>query len=119
MKELIRKSFSKSTQFYEKEAIIQRKTSKLMAEFIQEFDGIGVDLGCGTGFLTDYYKDKKVIGLDLSLKMIKKYREKNMNAIVGDIENLPFQSESIDFAVSNSVYIGRILKGQFLRFLEF
>ncbi len=101
MKELIRKSFSKSTQFYEKEAIIQRKTAKLMGEYIQKFDGTGVDLGCGTGFLVDFYKEKDVIGLDLSLKMIKKYKQKNPNAIVGDIENLPFKTESVDFAVSN------------------
>ncbi len=99
LKGIIKHSFSRFINHYEKEASIQRKASKIILNLSENLEGKGIDLGCGTGFL--YSSNKEIVGIDISFEMVKKYREKNPFAVVGDIENLPFKKSSFDFAVSN------------------
>ncbi len=99
LKGIVRHSFSRFIHHYEKEAVIQKKSSKIILELSQDLKGKGIDLGCGTGFL--FKRDKQIVGVDISFEMVKKYKEKNPFAVVGDIENLPFKKSSFDFAVSN------------------
>ncbi|MDI6916861.1 MAG: class I SAM-dependent methyltransferase [Thermoplasmatales archaeon] len=56
-----------------------------------------LDLGSGTGMLSDFL-DKEVIGVDFSINMLKKSR--NKNRILGDAEFLPFKSNVFDFVLS-------------------
>ncbi len=81
---------------------------------IKEGDTV-LDLGCGAGF--DCFlaskkvgKTGKVIGVDMTEEMIKKAKVnaeklgiKNTEFILGEIEKLPVQDNSIDIIISNCV----------------
>ena len=74
-----------------------------------------LDLGSGAGFdcflsLKRVGKNGKVIGVDMTPKMIekaknnaKKYGYKNVEFKLGEIENLPIEDNSIDVIISNCV----------------
>ena len=81
---------------------------------IREGDVV-LDLGSGAGFDAFLAVKKvgdsgKVIGIDFTENMIEKSREladkygyKNVEFRLGDIENLPFENESVDIIISNCV----------------
>jgi ArsR family transcriptional regulator len=74
-----------------------------------------LDLGSGAGFdaflaLQKVGKNGKVIGVDMTEKMIekakanaKKYEYENVEFKLGDIENLPIEDNSVDVVISNCV----------------
>lgn len=74
-----------------------------------------LDLGSGAGFdcflaAKKVGKSGKVIGVDMTEKMIKKaranakkYNYKNVSFKLGDIENIPLKDKSIDVVISNCV----------------
>ncbi|MGC9188658.1 MAG: methyltransferase domain-containing protein [Sulfurihydrogenibium sp.] len=99
-KNRIKTSFSKSIHSYEKEILVQKKAALKLCEFSRDFEGFGLDLGCGTGILSSLL-NKNIVGLDISFNMAKIYKTKNEKVVVGDIENIPFKSKTFDFAVSN------------------
>jgi len=78
-------------------------------------DSVVLDLGCGAGFDVFLASKKvgpngKVIGIDMTEAMLekaknnaKKYGYKNVEFVLGDIENLPFEDNSIDVITSNCV----------------
>jgi ubiquinone/menaquinone biosynthesis C-methylase UbiE len=71
--------------------------------------GIAVDLGCGPGSLVKElalrFPQLLVIGLDISLPMIKLAKERtrieNVAFVVADVHHLPFQTQSIEMIVSH------------------
>lgn len=81
---------------------------------IKEGDTV-LDLGSGAGFDCFLSAKKvgdsgKVIGVDFSKEMIQKAQENakklkynNVDFILGDIENLPIEDDSIDIIISNCV----------------
>jgi len=81
---------------------------------IREGDVV-LDLGSGAGFDAFLAVKKvgdsgKVIGIDFTEDMIERSRElankygyKNVEFKLGDIENLPFENESVDVIISNCV----------------
>jgi len=81
---------------------------------IKEGDVV-LDLGSGAGFDCFLAAKKvgdsgRVIGVDMTQEMIdrananaKKYGHKNVEFKLGDIENLPIESNSIDVVISNCV----------------
>ena len=97
----IKNNFSRFCSTYEKYAFIQKESANLLGK--NALYGIGVDLGCGTGFLSKALKRdfNHIIGIDLSREMISYYKSKGFEGINADIENLPFKNDSFDFAVSN------------------
>jgi ArsR family transcriptional regulator len=70
-----------------------------------------VDLGCGTGDLLDFLKEKanRLIGVEKSPKMLEKARrrfagsEKNIDLRIGELEHLPLREGEADLAVVNMV----------------
>lgn len=67
--------------------------------FIKSLPGTRIlDLGSGPGRDSAFFKEKKLkpICLDISQEMVKLCRQKNLEAVVGDLENLPFQENSFD-----------------------
>lgn len=60
-----------------------------------------LDGGCGTGFgsqcLKCFWPDAEMTGCDLSQDMVEKMHEKGFSAVVGDLENLPFEPNRFDF----------------------
>lgn len=61
-------------------------------------DGI-VDLGCGTGLLTDFLKTK-LFGCDISFEMLRKAKKRGMLAVQADLDYLPFKSNAFNSVVS-------------------
>ncbi len=76
---------------------------------------IVLDLGCGAGFDCFLASKKvgeggKVIGVDMTEEMIKKAKinagklgVKNVEFILGEIENLPLKDNSVDIVITNCV----------------
>jgi ubiquinone/menaquinone biosynthesis C-methylase UbiE len=67
--------------------------------FIENLNGIKViDLGCGPGMHTEYFKSKglDVLCIDFSEKMIEICKSKGLNAEVMDIEDLQLEDNSFD-----------------------
>ena len=78
--------------------------------FINLLNGKKVlDLGCGSGDHSLYFKDKglDVTSIYLSEEMIKLCNEKELNATLMDIENLEFEDKSFDgiWAVTSLLHI--------------
>lgn len=58
-----------------------------------------LDLGCGQGFSTQFFKDAgfKVMGLEYDEVLVKKDQKNNLNVIQGDLnKKLPFKTSSFD-----------------------
>ena len=100
MKKSLRLQFSRAVKTYEKWAIPQRESAKILVEFIRPFGKV-LDLGCGTGFVSQHLNGCEVVGLDISEEMVKTYKERFGIGVVGNAEELPFRNESFDFVLSN------------------
>lgn len=55
-----------------------------------------LELGCGTGLLLSKLKAKQRTGCDLSPKLIKQFKHKNIKLVQGDAEKLSFESSKYD-----------------------
>ncbi|MDD5228958.1 MAG: malonyl-ACP O-methyltransferase BioC [Methylococcales bacterium] len=107
-KNKIKQSFGNASLTYDSVAELQRNVGRdLLQTFLpKNLTGNVVDLGCGTGFLTQelLLHCIDLIALDLALPMLQTTREKlgNMtNYICADAERLPFRTESINTVFSN------------------
>lgn len=108
-KKIIAKNFSSKSFEYEKFAIVQKnsaeKLSKFLKPFLQEKQKI-LDLGSGTSFIAKNLanqKNIKIFEIDIALEMLKQWsnRPANVFAILSDIENLPFKTQSFDLIISS------------------
>jgi len=81
---------------------IDNLEKRIVGLFINEFNHKDVlEIGCGTGHWTSFLSEQglKVIGIDISDKMLEKAKSKNIpNAKfeVNDATNLPYADESIE-----------------------
>ncbi|HIP43447.1 MAG TPA: class I SAM-dependent methyltransferase [Aquifex aeolicus] len=100
MKNTLSFQFSRAVETYEEWALPQRESARLLVEFINP-RGKVLDLGCGTGFVSEYLENCEVLGLDISPKMVEVYKERHGIAVLGNAENLPFKDKSFDYVVSN------------------
>ncbi|MEM2873895.1 MAG: class I SAM-dependent methyltransferase [Candidatus Nanoarchaeia archaeon] len=95
-KEIISKLYDKTADIYDSRyGKIQEEKYRIMLEDLQLKKPI-LDLGCGTGLLQKFFK-AKLIGLDISFKMLKRSKE---YSIQGDMENLPFKNNSFATVLS-------------------
>jgi len=101
LKTLIKLSFSRFSESYDKEAVLQKEAARILVDFAGDLKGKGIDLGCGTGFLLRLSEWKGIVGIDISEDMVRFYRRFNKNAVIADMEDLPFKENSFDYAVSN------------------
>ncbi len=88
-------------------ALIKKYESELILRLLHPVDGERIlDVGCGTGIFTRDILDAHaaVIGLDISLPMLTRAREKALSApfavVAGDMLRLPFRDNSFDKVVS-------------------
>lgn len=69
--------------------------------------GLWLDLGCGTGWnisvLQLLKQQRKIIGIDISEKMLRFAKSKNMNVLRGDALQLPFCDASFDGILAKGV----------------
>uniref|UniRef100_A0A7C3M8F5 Methyltransferase domain-containing protein n=1 Tax=Archaeoglobus fulgidus TaxID=2234 RepID=A0A7C3M8F5_ARCFL len=87
--------------FYSEE---MRRTVVDMANI--DGNSLVLEVGCGTGFTTEEIArrvpEENVVAVDLTPEQIVKARAKlgKVNYILGDAENLPFEDDSFDAAIS-------------------
>ncbi|WP_457625096.1 methyltransferase domain-containing protein [Persephonella sp.] len=101
MKTLIKFSFSRFSESYDKEAVLQKKAAKILISFAGKLEGKILDIGCGTGFLYRFSGWENTVGIDIAEDMIRFYKKFNQNAVLADMEELPFKENSFDYVVSN------------------
>ncbi len=100
-KKLISENFSRAAQSYNTAALVQKqaaeKLCRLASPFIQKDSAI-LDLGCGTGFISENLS-QKIFEADLSFAMLK---QKSGNFKINcDFEHLPFKGQSFDVLISS------------------
>ncbi len=100
-KEKIKRQFSKYASSYNQYASVQKQVAKDLFTVFRKPLGFGVDLGCGTGFVSKYFSQSEILGVDISREMINQYKKAGYQGVLADIEHLPFKRETFDFAVSS------------------
>lgn len=90
--------FSKAFKTYEEWAIPQRRSAQLLQNLIK-VSGRTLDVGCGTGFAS--LGIEHAVGLDISKKMARVYKDRFGKVVVGDAESIPFKDRSFELVVSN------------------
>jgi len=73
-------------------------------KFLAALEGLNikdriVDLGCGTGLLSEFL-NKKIFGCDISFEMLRKAKKRGMLVVQADLDLLPFKSEAFNSVVS-------------------
>ncbi|MDH5806284.1 MAG: class I SAM-dependent methyltransferase [Candidatus Methanomethylicaceae archaeon] len=80
------------------------KISFILNKIRPKEDEIILDIGCGTGILFKMTNCKNIIGIDISINMLKEAKKgKKADLILADGEFLPIRSESVDIVISTTV----------------
>lgn len=106
----IKHSFSDAAKTYDSVASLQRQIGRELLDIHTgaHLHGVALDLGCGTGFLTQelalYCNNATLIALDLAQMMLQTCREKvaeKSHYLCADAEKLPLRSQSFNAIFSN------------------
>jgi len=112
-KQQVRRAFSSAAGQYDKLARLQYQVANdLNTNWIKKDDLTGhcIDLGCGTGFLSEQLMKQTSVGelfaVDIAQPMLEQMRHKlnrfdSIQYICADAEALPFTEQSIDLIVSS------------------
>ncbi|MCX7087347.1 MAG: malonyl-ACP O-methyltransferase BioC [Methylococcales bacterium] len=101
----VRQAFAQASVGYDDFAHLQRTVANgvLKKNAITSLHGNVLDIGCGTGFLTQQLQNiggyQQLMALDIAVPMLQKARQrlnKPVSYVCGDAEHLPFQSASLD-----------------------
>ncbi len=90
--------FSRASSSYEEWAIPQKYSAQRLRS-LEKIKGSALDLGCGTGILSESLDN--VVGIDIAMGMAKAYRDRFGNVVLGDAHALPFKDKSFDYVISN------------------
>lgn len=107
IKDLIKKRFARSLKTYDKYAVVQKQMAKKLAEKVDFNPEYVLELGCGTGLLTNELVNKISYGRYDAVDIVdcKEYIFKiseNINFICGDIEDFSVDGKA-DLVISNAV----------------
>ena len=112
-KKRVKESFNRRADSYDSYAIIQQEVANRVSDRLSAIKiqpKLILDLGCGTGSLTQkisvLYPDAKIISLDFSVEMLKICRSKINQAdpVCADIENIPISELSFDLIISSLTF---------------
>ncbi len=110
---LIQKKYDRFSRFYDLfESVFEKNLyGKWRKDLIGDIKGRILEVGIGTGKNLSYYnKDAKVIGIDISPKMLEKAKmrqkgfEKNITLIQMDAQDMQFEDNSFDYVVCTFVF---------------
>jgi len=107
----LKQSFSAASNTYDSVAQLQRDVGKVLLGTVEtaKLTGTLLDLGCGTGFLSNELlarsNSNEIIALDIAWSMLQtakiKLRHHPVNFLCADAERLPLAEHSIDSVFSN------------------
>ncbi|WP_074012745.1 malonyl-ACP O-methyltransferase BioC [Candidatus Sodalis sp. SoCistrobi] len=102
----IARRFSRAAPHYDRHAAFQRACGDRLCDLIGPVTGGRLlDAGCGTGWFSRRWQAQgnQVVALDLSAAMLSYARQQRSAGayVVGDIEQLPLATGSIDIVFSN------------------
>ncbi len=109
-KQRMARSFSRAADTYDSVAHVQTQVGARLlkqAPLINRGEAL-LDIGCGTGFCSDYFRGKgaEVTGLDIAPGMLNKARQKlmphhDLHWVCADAEQLPFRDNCFSGVVSS------------------
>ena len=100
-------AFDRAAAGYDALATFQHRVCERLGELLppQLTPTRILDGGCGTGYgaamLHHRWPAAKLMGCDLAPEMVRQTRARNLDATVGDLENLPFADNAFDLAWSS------------------
>lgn len=98
-KKRLEEDYDKSAGFYDSRyKKIQEEKYKIMSEFFPKKHTLALDLGCGTGMLSKEISN--LVGIDISLNVLKIARERGEITVQGESENLPFKDNTFSVVFS-------------------
>jgi malonyl-CoA O-methyltransferase len=112
-KNTTRLHFERAADSYDAAAVLQREIATRLCErldYIKFQPECALDVGCGTGFITQdlltRYPKASIMALDIAWKMAQKSKKKGgvfrkVRAVCADAEQLPLKAHSIDLIISN------------------
>lgn len=116
-KKQVRRSFDKAAPQYHQAARLQQDTAEQLVsrlDYIQIEPKTILDIGCGTGFVSQRLKKRfpkaKMVSLDLSLAMLQQLKKNTdrwfskSKVVCADAEQLPFAANSFDLVISNLTF---------------
>lgn len=112
--------YNKISRIYDVSRAANAETvEKLVRLLHASSESMLLDLGCGTGNYTAALQQvtQSVLGIDMSIGMIKQARAKfpELQLVCGDVTNIPFDSETFDGAFTIQVLHHVKKKDTFLR----
>jgi malonyl-CoA O-methyltransferase len=114
LKQQIASSFGKAASYYDEHAEIQKEVAKRLIASLQPWrdilpSGPIIELGCGTGFVTEglaeMYPQKEIQVTDLSKQMVEFCKQKfsdqqNLTFRVQDAEDVPYEEPHYAMTIS-------------------
>ena len=105
----IRQAFSDAAMYYDVLTSLHKEIGRELVKKIVpiEQNGTILDIGMGTGWLTNkikfYFPTSKVVGLDFAEGMIERAKDQNegFDIIQADANVLPFRDNTFDIIISN------------------
>ncbi len=99
-------SFSRAAAHYDVIASFQQEVAARLAQLLPAMPAACVlDGGCGTGassaLLTQHWPDALLVACDLSPEMARQAHARQLTAVCGDLEQLPFNNARFDVAWSS------------------
>lgn len=73
---------------------------KVIEEMMNYVDGTTLDVGCGTGIISELYPERDIMGIDISSGMLRHHKGKFKLA---SADSIPFDDNSFDSVVCRSV----------------
>ncbi|MBU7014100.1 MAG: class I SAM-dependent methyltransferase [Theionarchaea archaeon] len=96
-KRRVQADYDRTAAFYDKRYLaIQWEKYSIMMD--SPLEGCILDLGCGTGLLSEYLH-RRLVGIDISFNMLDKARTRE-HVIQADMDFLPFRDVVFDAVVS-------------------
>lgn len=113
-KQAVAESFSRAAKTYDQVAGLQRRIAIKLIEKKSDYTGTLLDLGCGTGFCSQFliehanYKCESLFAMDLSLGMLDVAKEKqnvcnidSVHWLCADMEKLPLVADGFEGVISS------------------